>query len=188
MASRTMSTEEHEQLQRAAELYRPIARAASLGRKNGLSLLIFGVLSVLLSLRDLDLVGLAIAAILTTTGTVEMRASRRLAGADPSAPKILARNELLLMGGILVTCALKLTLLRESGEELASQLGDTSALGIDVEALTESLNTVIYSTFIAVTLLYQGGMARFFLRRRPLIDSYLQCPEWARRVVVEIGD
>ena len=70
------------------------------------------------------------------------------------------------------------------GEELAAQLGGTSALGIDVSALTNSLNALIYATFIAVTLLYQGGMARYFLRRRAMIDSYLQeCPEWARRVV-----
>ena len=189
MASKTMSTEEHEQLRWAAELHRPIARAASLGRRNGLSLLIFGVLSVLLSLPTLDPVGVAIGAILTTTGLVELRTSRRLARADPSAPKILARNELVLMAGILVFCALKLTVLRGSGEKLVARLSDTIALGTDVAALTNSLNTLIYATFIAVTLLYQGGMARYFLRRRAMIDSYLQeCPEWARRVVVEFKD
>lgn len=184
MTARTMSTEEHDQLRRAAELYRPIARAASVGRKNGLSLLIFGVLSVAFSLPGFDLVGLAIGAILTTTGFVEQRTSRRLARADPSAPKILARNELVLMAGILVYCALELTVLRPSGEELAARLGDARALGIDVEALANSLSTAIYATFMAVTLIYQGGMARYFLRRRAMIGSYWQqCPVWARRVV-----
>jgi len=72
---------------------------------------------------------------------------------------------------------------------LAELLGDTSALGIDVAALTDSVNAIIYSTFIAVTLLYQGGLVRYFLRRRPMIDAYLrECPEWARRVVVEVRD
>ncbi|TDJ78900.1 MAG: hypothetical protein E2O39_01295 [Planctomycetota bacterium] len=189
MSSRTMSTEEHEQLHRAAELLRPIARAAALGRKNGLGLLIFGVLGVLLSLPGLDAADFAIGAILTTTGLVEVRASRRLARADPAAPGLLARNELLLMAGILVYCMLQLTVLRASGDELAELLGDTSALGIDVAALTDSVNAIIYSTFIAVTLLYQGGLVRYFLRRRPMIDAYLrECPEWARRVVVEVRD
>ena len=144
---------------------------------------------MLFGLPSLDLAGLAIGAILTTTGLVELRTSRRLARADPSAPKILARNELVLMAGILVYCVLQLTVLRESGEELAARLGGTSGLGIDVAAMTESLNEVIYLTFIAVTLLYQGGMARYFLRRRAMIAAYLQeCPEWARRVVAEIRD
>ena len=32
-------------------------------------------------------------------------------------------------------------------------------------------------------------LARYFLRRRAMIDAYVQeCPEWARRVVVEIRD
>ncbi len=184
-----MDPEEQEQVRRAAELHRPIARAASLGHRNGVGLLIFGVLSVLFSLPDLDPIGFAIGSILIATGLVELRTSQRLARADPSAPKILARNELVLMAGILVFCVLKLTVLRGSGEELAAQLGGTSALGIDVAALTSSLNTLIYATFIAVTLLYQGGMARYFLRRRAMIDSYLQeCPQWARRVVVEFKD
>jgi hypothetical protein len=46
------------------------------------------------------------------------------------------------------------------------------------------MNTLIYKLFIGVTLLYQGGMARYFLRCRPMIDTYLrECPEWARRIV-----
>ena len=186
MASETMSTEEHRQLQRAAELLRPIARGAVLARRNGLGLLIFGVLSLLLSLTSIDPVGLGIGAIVAATGLVEVRTSRRLAGADPAAPKILARSELVLMAGILVYCALKLTVLSDSSGELAARLGDTRSLGIDVEALTSKLNTLVYATFIAVTLIYQGGMARYFLRRRSMIDAYLQeCPEWARQVVGE---
>ena len=38
---------------------------------------------------------------------------------DGAAPTILARNELVLMAGILVFCVLKLTVMRPSGEELA---------------------------------------------------------------------
>lgn len=189
MASETMSTAEHEQLQRAAELHRPIARAAALARRNGLGLLIFGVLSVLLSLSDIDLVGFGIGAILIATGLVELRTSRRLARADPAAPKILARSELVLMAGILVFCVLKLTVQGESGGELAARLGNRSSLGINVQALTRKVNTLVYGTIIAVTLIYQGGLARYYLRRRSMIESYLRdCPEWARRVIVDIRD
>ena len=183
----SMGSEEREQLRRAAELHRPIARAAALGRGNGLGYVIFGALSLILSVADLDLPGLAIGALLIGVGLVERRTSVRLAGADPAAPRILARNELLLMAGIVVFCALELTLLRASGEQLAARLGGADDLGVDLAALTESLTTLVYATFIAVTLLYQGGMARYFLRRRAMIEVYLrECPEWARRVVGEI--
>ena len=71
-------------------------------------------------------------------------------------------------------------------ERSMDRYSDTRSLGIDVEALTSKLNTLVYATFIAVTLIYQGGMARYFLRRRSMIDAYLQeCPEWARQVVGE---
>jgi len=84
---------------------------------------------------------------------------------------------------------LQLTVLGSSGKELAEQLGDTDTLGIDVEQLTDSFNRVIYASFMVGTLLYQGGMARYFSRRRSLIESYSsECPEWARRVVMELGD
>jgi hypothetical protein len=182
-----MRPEEHEQLRQAAKLYRPIASAASLGRKNGLSLLIFGGISVLLSLSELDPVGFSIGAILTATGLVEFRISPRLTDADPSAPRILARNEVVLMACILTFCLLKLTVLRESGEALNELLGNTDTLGFDVTELSNSMNTLVYGVFIGVTLLYQGGMARYFLRCRPKIDTYLQeCPEWARRIVAEL--
>jgi hypothetical protein len=185
--AQSMGSEEREQLRRAAELRRPIARAAAVGRGNGLGYVIFGALSAVLSLADFDLLGLAIAALLIATGMVELRAARRLAGADPAAPKILARGELVLMAGILVYCALQLTVRRASGEELASQLGNAGDLGVDLASLTDSLTTLIYATFIAVTFLYQGGMARYFLRRRAMIEAYLrESPEWARRVVGEI--
>lgn len=182
-----METEDQDLLQRAVALHRPIARAASLARRNGLSLLVFGVLSVLVSLIGFDPFGLAIGAVLTWTGLVEYRTSRRLARADLLAPRMLARNELALMAGILVYCVLKLTVLRESGDELSEQLSIASGMDIDLAELTDSLNTLIYTTFSVVTVFYQGGLARYFMRRRAMIESYLrESPEWARRTIAEL--
>ena len=188
MPSTTMSAEEHDQLRRTAATFRPIARAASSSHKNGVGVLACGVLSVVLSLPDFGLPGLAIGTLLVATGVLQVRVSRRLARADPSAPKALAKNELVRMAGLLAFCVLQLTVLRGSrGADLAKQLEGTDTLGVDVAALTDSLNTLIYSTCIAVTLIYQGGMARYFLRRRAMIAAYLQCPEWARRVVEDLA-
>ena len=186
MTSVTMNTEQQEELRRAAELLRPIARAASLAHKNGAGYLIFGVLSVLFSLSGFDPVGLLVGGLLLGTGFVEVRTSRRLARGDPSAPRILARTELVLMAGISLYCALKLTVLKGSGAEWMEQLDGMTDMGADFRELTDSLTTLIYLTFLVVTLLYQGGMARYFLRRRMMIEVlHRECPDWARRVVVE---
>jgi hypothetical protein len=185
-ASTTMSAEEQEQLRRTAALLRPITRAAASSHKNAVGMLVFGGLSVVLSLPDFGLPGLAVGALLVATGMVQVRASKRLARADPSAPQALAKNELIRMAGLLAYCALKLTVLSGSGSEIAKQLEGTDTLGLDVAALTDSLNTLIYATCAVVTLVYQGGMARYFLRRRAMIAAYLQCPEWARRIVGDL--
>jgi hypothetical protein len=92
------------------------------------------------------------------------------------------------MCAIVAYAGLRLTLLRDDSAELERQLGDTSALGIDVGSLMESINTLVFATVAAVALLYQGGMARYFLRRRAMLDEYVAtCPEWAREVVQGLG-
>ena len=70
--------------------------------------------------------------------------------------------------------------------ELAEELDGMTGMGTDVVALAESLTSLIYSTFLVVTLLYQGGLARYFLQRRAMVEALLrESPEWARRVVLE---
>jgi hypothetical protein len=188
VAQQSLSLQEREALQTAADLHAPLARAARLGAANGLGYAVFGALTLALSLIGPDLVSLALGAVLLAVGLLERRDAARLQRADPEAPKSLARNELVLMGTIVVYALLRLTILRDDSAALEQQLGDTSSLGIDVGGLMESLNTMVFATVAAVALLYQGGMARYFLRRRALLQEYLEtCPEWAREVVQGLG-
>ncbi|MHC5210361.1 MAG: hypothetical protein ACYTG2_06565 [Planctomycetota bacterium] len=188
MEERSLSSEERELLQAAVALHAPLARAARLGAANGLGYAIFGVLTLLFSVFGLDLVGLALGAVLLTVGILERRGAASLRHADPAAPGLLARNELVLMGAIVLYATLRLTILRDDSAALEQQLGDTSALGIDVGELMESMNTMVFATVAAVALLYQGGMARYFLLRRPMLDEYVStCPDWAREVVEGLG-
>lgn len=187
---RDLSAEQRAQLEQAVALHRPLARAAGLARSNARGYVLFGALTLVVAIAfGLDPLGLAIGAIVTGIGVAQLRAARRLAAADPSAPRALARNELLLMGAIAGYAVLKLTLLRETGEDLEAQLGDTGALGVDIAELAQSMNTLLYTTVLAVTLLYQGGLALYFLRRRPALERYLaQVPEWARTTVESLKD
>jgi len=171
-------------LQKAAELHRPLARASAVARGNALGYAAFGALSLLVALVGLDPLGLAISALVTGVGVVQLRAAPRLRQGDPTAPRVLARNELVLMAGILVYCLLQLTVLRTSGAELQARVGGTGDLGLDLAELTDWMTTTIYSAFLGTTLLYQGGLALYFLRRRPMLERYLaETPAWARSVV-----
>ena len=177
------------QLELALELHRPLARAANVARSNARGYALFGALTLIVAALGPDALGLAIGAVVTGVGVAQLRAVPRLRAADAEAPRAMARNELLLMGGIALYALLKLTLLRETGEELQAQVGDTSGLGLDIAELSRSLNTLVYSTVLAVTLLYQGGLALYFLRRRPALERYrAQAPEWARTTVESLGD
>lgn len=184
MSTHSMTAADQQALRAAAELHRPLARAAAVARSNALGYAAFGVLSLLVALLGLDVVGLAISALVTAVGILQLRAAPRLKHGDPAALRLLARNELVLMAGILVYCLLQLTLLRASGAELQEQIGDTSDLGLDLAELSDWLNTTIYSVFLGTTLLYQGGLALYFLRRKPLLERYLaEAPAWARATV-----
>jgi hypothetical protein len=186
--ARDLTSEQRSQLELALELHRPVARAANIGRSNARGYVLFGALTLMASvLMGLDVPGLAIGAVVTGVGVAQVSAAKRLRAADPAAPRAMARNELLLMAGIVAYALLKLTVLSEAND-LSSEVGDTSALGVDFAELTRSINTTVYTSVIAVTLLYQGGLALYFLRRRPMLERYVaEAPEWARGVVESMG-
>jgi hypothetical protein len=176
-----MSTGDRELLRRATELHRPIVRAAKIGKGNGMGYAIFGCLSLLLACTDWDLVGFALGAALLGIGIFERAQSARLLHADAGAPLRLARGELTLLGVIALYGILGLTVLPSAGAALKQHVGNTSGLGLDIGRLADSISTVWYATVIAVSLLYQGGMARYFLGRRSDMTRYLlDVPTWTR--------
>ncbi len=179
-----MSAADRELLLRAAEVRRPIARAARIAAGNGLGYAIFGGISVVVAVPGLDFVGLVLGAALLGVGLFERAEAARLLRADPAAPPRLARGELVLLGTLVVYAVLGLTVLPTGIEELQRQLGNTRQLGIDVQRLEKLVRTTWYGIVLATTLLYQGGMARYFLRRRADVARYLdEVPDWARRFV-----
>lgn len=181
-----MSAADQAALLRTAELHRGLARAAALARANATGYVIFGGLSMFVAAPGLDVLGLAIGALLTGIGVAQLRAAKRLQRAEATAPRALARNELVLMGGIVVYCLLQLTVFRTSGAELEKQVGAVGDLGLelDFDELADAVNTTMYCTFLLVTLAYQGGMALYFQRRARVVASYLaETPAWARETV-----
>jgi hypothetical protein len=182
--SASMSADDRIALQRAAELHGRLVRAAKRGVGNGNGYAVFGVLSVAFACIGWDIIGLILGAVLLAVGLYERAQSKRLLQADSAAPVRLAYGELVLLGAIAVYCVLGLTVLPAPGEALNEQLKGTQGLGLDVLKLADSINTIWYTTVIAVSLLYQGGMARYFLNRGSDLTQYLdEVPGWARKVV-----
>ena len=179
-----MSPEDRVWLLRAAELYRPLARAANLGLGNGMGYAVFGGLSLAFALTGWDVIGLMLGAVLLGAGLYERAQCRRLLQADTAAPLRLACGELVLLGAIALYGVGGLTVLPGPSELLRQQLGGIQGLGIDVQKIANSVSTIWYATVIAISLLYQGGMALYFRSRRSDVRRYLEeVPVWAREVV-----
>ena len=185
----SMTDEERARLREASRLHRPLAKAADVGRRNGTSIAICGLLTLLASGFGPDLLGLAIGCVVTVTGFIERRVAPRLLRADAGAAVMLARNELALMAGIVVYALIQISLADANSAELSRQVGGTGDMGLDIADLSKSLTQMIYVTVAAVTVLYQGGMARYFLRRREHAAAYLAgAPDWARDLVEGLSD
>jgi hypothetical protein len=78
---------------------------------------------------------------------------------------------------------------RRNSRSSAHRPGGIEGLGQDLRELTEAVDTLWYALIIGVALIYQGGMARAFLRRRADLARYLtEVPGWARNVVESMDE
>jgi len=177
-----MSAEERLELVETAKRFEPLKRAARRGRANGLGYVVFGGLSLLVSISsNPDWTGLLIGAVLIGAGLVEHSQAARLGQGGPVAPARMAQAELALLGAILLGGVIKLVFSSASGE-LRAAAGDVPGLGLDVADLMDSVTRLVYSVVMGVSILYQGGMARYFLNRRNDVALYLDSPDWARSI------
>ncbi len=178
-----LSAQDRDLLARAAELQRPLARAAKIAHTNGSGYVVFGGLTIFVALFGPDFVALLLGVAVTGVGIVERRAGARLREADPAAPRRLAVNELCLLGAIVVYGVLKLTLMRPDSAELDKAVGD-SLPGMDVKAIMDSTITAFYGLMIAIAVGYQGGLAIYFSRRKEALERFnSEIPEWARKLL-----
>src|SRR5262249_61671741 len=94
----------------------------------------------------------------------------------------LGRNELLLLGAIAIYCLLMLTVINPMSDEV-----DTMLKGSGMTLDSKGLRLATYASVLAVTLLYQGGLALRFRRVAAAADRYLaEVPDWARETLAEL--
>jgi hypothetical protein len=183
----TMSAEDRLELVETARRLEPLKRAARRGRANGLGYVVFGGLSLLLSISsNPDWIGLLIGAVLIGAGLVERSQAARLGQGDTLAATRMAQAELALLGAIMLGGVIKLVVSASASGELRTATSELPGLGLDVADLIDSVNRLVSAVVMAVSILYQGGMARYFLKRRNDVAIYLASPDWARSLALSM--
>jgi len=148
-----------------------LQRILRIAKTNGLSVVIIAALGTLISIGDW--LGMAVGVAIIVGGRMELAGRKQLMANDAAGVRLLVRSQLVVLAAIELYCLIKLIFDTSHGvsPELRSAMTD---LGIDMAALEPSLRLAFYGTYIAVALLtvvYQGGMARYYGRRAGLVQE-----------------
>jgi len=151
-----------------------LQRVLRIAKTNGLSVVIIAGLGTVLSLGDWF--GMAVGAAIIWGGWMELKGRKQLLAGDSAGVRVLVRSQVIVLVAIEVYCLVKLGFDRTHGvsPELRTAMID---LGIDMAELEPSLRLAFYGTYSLVALLtvvYQGGMARYYGKKGPVIQQALE--------------
>ncbi|QDV07926.1 hypothetical protein Poly30_34610 [Planctomycetes bacterium Poly30] len=181
MTKSPLSPDETRVLQQGAALKKPLARAAAIGRANGLGYVVFGALTTVMAAPGLDWIHLAEGALVTVVGVLQRREAPKLERGSPQAASDMSRNEFWLMIGLAIYCLARLFVLTPETTALSLDPRLARASGGDLDGLVDAVHGILFGSLLLVTLLYQGGMALYFRRRIPAAERYQrETPDWAR--------
>ncbi|MEO6875626.1 MAG: hypothetical protein ABI222_12475 [Opitutaceae bacterium] len=162
-----------------------LKRILRTARMNGLSVVIIAGLGVLISIGDWF--GMAVGAAIVYGGWTELGGRKQILAGHITGVRLLVRSQWIVLAAIEIYCAVKLGFDRNHGvsPELREAMVD---LGIDMAALEPSLRLAFYGTYgavAAITLIYQGGMARYYGRSSAVVKAALEAR--ARPVVTRVN-
>lgn len=160
---------------RAAHKY--IRRAINVALFDGWTIAAFAILNCLCGFGDLAsmIVGLALGAM----AYVEIRGASQLRRLDPSAPRRLGINQILL-GTLLAVYAIWQIYQHLHGPPILGQLSAADAkIGKRWEDFFRSLAVALYGCLIIFAIVAQGGAALFYFTREKYLKEYRQrTPAW----------
>jgi len=179
----------------AANMHRPLSRAAGLARSSGMLMIVSAVFSVLaggLGLAGGDTVGggvtMGIGLVLFILGMSERNGGTELAALNLDAPKRLALNQVALLLLIAGGCFMGI---QDAGAAGAVSI-DTAGLPPDMankmaaemESLAPLLIYGVYGVMMAISIVVQGGMALYYMSRRKVVAAFHdELPPWVTDVV-----
>jgi hypothetical protein len=154
-----------------------LARVIRLSRTNGLSVVLVAGIAAILEAMQRDLFGAVIGLLAAGAGAMEVHGASLLRWGETRGMNWLIRAELLLLVVLLGYCAIRLTIVdlteMRAAFQSALEFGGMREKWAEAQRLglteDESLHAVYRLTYLILsiaTLLYQGGMTIYYLRRR----------------------
>lgn len=186
--------QDHLWFMQASRLHRPLTGAASIARASGLSLMISGAGLILIGGVSVatggSFMGLVLGAILLTLGTIERSGALAMAAANPRAPGLLARNQIILLG-LLVASAWT----SGAGNELGAWINELVANGsvppqlqTRMTALASVLSKGLVIPAAVVGLAINGSLAVYYMsRRRSIAVFHRELPPWVVSIVKTVN-
>ena len=152
------------------------ARVCRVARFDGMSVLVVaGVFAVISALAG-DVVGAVIGLLVAGAGAMELHGVTLLHHGQPRGMTWLWGSQCFLLLSILGYCGFQL--LRSKLPALPPEVAtliqqDADQLGMTVQEFLRMFNRMLYGGVAVATLIYQGGMAFYYLRRRTAVQRAL---------------
>jgi hypothetical protein len=165
-----------------------LRRVLKFSRLNGWSVVVFAGLSTLGALALGDPMGIAVSLLVTLGGALEVHGYRLLKRGQVDGLRWLIRSQLMVLGVIWAYAGTRLVSFDEGTvreaftSEMRSALSDLGLTFDDILPLVRRTFHLLYGGVLAVTLLYQGGLALYYRRRGRAIEIALQPPPVVPRV------
>jgi hypothetical protein len=157
-----------------SEVLRRLLRVA---RFDGVSVLGVAGAFALISAASRDVSGAVIGLLVAAAGAIELHGVTMLRVGRPGGMRWLVASQLYLMATMLGYVALRIaspdiaSIKPIVTSELAEQI---QAAGMSVDQFLLEFLRLVYFVVAAATVLYQGGMTLYYLRRRAAVEIALQ--------------
>ncbi len=147
-----------------------------LAKFDGMGALVLGTLFAVMAAAAHDVPFAVIGLLAAGAGAVEMHGVGLLRAGEPRGMDWLVGSQPFLLGVIWSYCGLRLA--HFEMPPLPAGLGDLATLsaqqwGMSVEEYFRLLNTITVAVLAVVSLVYQGGMMVYYLRRRQPVAQAL---------------
>ena len=146
---------------------------------DGWCIALFAGFCTVISLLFGEWIGAAVGAAITLSGIIELRGRTRLGRGEMSGLDWLIRAQVLILAtvGLYALSNLltfnKEALLAQIMPELRNAITQLGLSMSDLELMLKPLYFSLYLTVIAVTVLFQGGLALFYVSQRTKISQAL---------------
>jgi hypothetical protein len=152
-------------------------RVLRIARFDGWSVVMVASVGAVLAASMGDRVGAGVGVLVAGAGAIELHGVTLLRHSDARGMSWLINSQCLIMISILGYCAIRLghpeleALRAAITEEMKQQL---EVVGSSVEEFLALFYRVTYLVVSLVTVLYQGGMAIYYFRRRAAVTAALE--------------